>query len=54
MDGYMRILLAPRFTVEKKRGILGFSGETRVTVEGVPAKLTGAKEVECTCPGCSK
>lgn len=47
------ILLAPRFTIHKERGILWFSGLTRVTVEGVPAKLTGAEEVkhpECIPP----
>ena len=47
------ILLAPRYTVSKEKGILGFSGATKVTVEGVPAKLTGAKEVDCQCPGCT-
>ena len=40
------ILLAPRFTVHKERGILWFDGITKVTVEGVPAKLTGAEEVK--------
>lgn len=40
------ILLAPRFTVHKETGILWFSGLTKVTVEGVPAKLTGAEEVK--------
>ncbi len=40
------ILLAPRFTIQKEVGILWFSGSTKVTVEGVPAKLTGAEEVK--------
>ena len=49
------ILLAPRFTITKKSGILGFSGSTFVQVEGVPAKLTGAEEVQvgdCPPPCC--
>ncbi len=41
------ILLAPRFTVYKERGVFNFNGVTKVTVEGVPAKLTGAEEVKC-------
>ena len=42
------ILLAPRFTVTKKIGWFWFNGSTRVSVEGVPAKLVGAEEVtEC-------
>ena len=45
------ILLAPRFTVYKETGILWFSGKTKVTVEGVPAKLTGAEEVNFPPPG---
>ena len=40
------ILLAPRFTIQKQVGILWFNGMQKVTVEGVPAKLTGATEVE--------
>ena len=40
------ILLAPRFTVHKKTGWFWFNGETKVTVEGVPAKLVGAEEVK--------
>ena len=51
------ILLAPRFTVYKETGWFWFNGKTKVTVEGVPAKLTGAEEVKhfegdapcCTC-----
>ena len=62
------ILLAPRFTVHKEVGPLWFYGRTKVTVEGVPAKLVGAEEVKhvdlpapcCTCGareakcGCAK
>lgn len=44
------ILLAPRFTITKRTGWFWFDGETRVTVEGVPAKLTGAEEVQCPPP----
>ena len=44
------ILLAPRFTVYKRKGILGFDGECKVTVEGVPARLVGAEEVKCEMP----
>lgn len=40
------ILLAPRFTIHKETGILWFNGSIKVTVEGVPAKLTGAEEVK--------
>lgn len=47
------ILLAPRFTVYKERGILGFDGKTKVTVEGIPARLIGAEEVTCP-PPCMK
>ncbi len=47
------ILLAPRFTVYKERGVFNFNGVTKVTVEGVPAKLTGAEEVVCP-PPCAK
>ena len=46
------ILLAPRFTITKKVGWFWFDGETKVKVEGVPAKLVGAKEVKCTCSEC--
>ena len=58
------ILLAPRFTVYKRTGILWFNGESKVTVEGVPAKLVGAEEIKCPgprpeppkgcCPPCEK
>lgn len=44
------ILLAPRFTVYKRTGILWFDGEAKVTVEGVPARLVGAEEVKCPPP----
>jgi hypothetical protein len=40
------ILLAPRFTVHKETGWFWFNGRTKVTVEGVPAKLVGAEEVK--------
>ena len=40
------ILLAPRFTVYKEAGWFWFNGKTKVTVEGVPAKLVGAEEVK--------
>ena len=40
------ILLAPRFTVHKEVGWFWFNGKTKVTVEGVPAKLVGAEEVK--------
>lgn len=51
------ILLAPRFTVYKKVGWFWFDGETKVTVEGVPAKLVGAEEIKHPeepgkCPKC--
>ncbi|MCR5413487.1 MAG: hypothetical protein K6F50_02005 [Kiritimatiellae bacterium] len=46
-----QILLAPRYTVTKEKGILGFDGRTTVTVEGIPARLVGAEEVECK-PAC--
>ena len=39
------ILLAPRFTYEESDSFLWFSGKTTVTVEGVPAKITGAEEI---------
>jgi len=45
-----QILLAPRYTVTKEAGILWFDGSTTVTVEGVPARLVGAEEVECKGP----
>ena len=44
------ILLAPRFTVYKERGWFWFDGKTKVTVEGVPARLVGAEEVKCPPP----
>ena len=50
------ILLAPRFTVYKETGWFWFNGKTRVTVEGVPAKLVGAEEVkhsDATAPCCT-
>ena len=47
------ILLAPRFTVQKQVGILWFSGMQKVTVEGVPAKLTGVTEVPCCNGNCA-
>lgn len=40
------ILLAPRFTTHKETGFLWFYGKTKVTVEGVPAKLVSAEEVK--------
>ena len=39
------ILLAPRFTFDKTCSFLWFSGRTIVTVEGVPARVTGAEEI---------
>ena len=39
------ILLAPRFITEDETGFLGFSGKTTITVEGVPAHITGAEEI---------
>lgn len=53
------ILLAPRFTTTKRTGILWFDGFEKVTVEGVPAKLTGAEEVKhvdgpIACPTCER
>lgn len=39
------ILLAPRFTFERSTSFLWFSGRTTVTVEGVPARITGAEEI---------
>ena len=40
-----QILLAPRFTVTKERGILWFAGSDKAVVEGVPAVLEGAEEI---------
>jgi len=40
------ILLAPRFTRMTEKSFLGFSGRTTVYVEGVPARLEGAQEVD--------
>lgn len=40
------ILLAPRFTIYRETSFLWFSGKTRVTVEGVPARLVGAEELK--------
>ena len=40
-----QILLAPRFTVTKERGILWFSGSDKAVVEGVPAVLKTAEEI---------
>lgn len=40
------ILLAPRYSITKKRGIFWFSGTTKVEVEGIPAKLTNAEIVK--------
>ena len=39
------ILLAPRFTVSEESSFLWFSGKKTVTVEGVPARITGAEEI---------
>lgn len=39
------ILLAPRFITEEETGFLWFSGKTTITVEGVPARITGAEEI---------
>lgn len=39
------ILLAPRFITEEETGFFGFSGETKITVEGVPARIVGAEEI---------
>jgi hypothetical protein len=39
------ILLAPRFITEEETSFLGFSGTTTITVEGVPARITGAEEI---------
>lgn len=39
------IILDPKFTIDDYSGFLGFSRETIVKVEGVPAKIIGAKEV---------
>ena len=40
-----QILLAPRFTITKTKGILGFSGEEQAVVEGIPAVLKTAEEI---------
>ncbi len=41
------IILAPRFTEERKRsGFLGLVSHVTVTVEGIPARVIGAHEVE--------
>lgn len=50
------ILLAPRFTKEiETSGFLGLVKRIRTTVEGIPARVTGAEEVEDipTVPCCS-
>lgn len=39
------IILDPKFTIDDYSRFLGFSRETTVKVEGVPAKIIGAKEV---------
>lgn len=39
------ILLAPRFTEERTTGLLWFFRSRKVTVEGFPARITGAKEI---------
>lgn len=39
------IILDPKFTINDYSGFLGFSNETTAKVEGVPAKIIGAKEV---------
>lgn len=39
------IILAPRFTETTTTSFLWFSGEKTVTVEGVPARITGAEEI---------
>jgi len=58
-----QILLAPRFTVTKERGILWFSGRDAATVEGVPAVLKTAEAIpvekwveynQRLMPGCKK
>ena len=40
-----QILLAPRFTVTKERGIFYFCGSDKAVVEGVPAVLKTAEEI---------
>ena len=40
-----QILLAPRFTVTKERGIFWFWGKNKAVVEGVPAVLKTAEEI---------
>ena len=45
------ILLAPRFTEEiETSGFLGLVKNVRMTVEGIPARVIGAKEVKPTKP----
>ena len=39
------ILIAPRFTEERTTGLLWFFRSRKVSVEGFPAKITGAKEI---------
>ncbi len=39
------ILLAPRFTEERHTGFLWFFRKRTVSVEGIPARVTGAKEI---------
>ena len=39
------ILLAPRFTEERYASFLWFNKTRKVSVEGVPAKITGAAEI---------
>jgi hypothetical protein len=39
------ILLAPRFIEEEETDFLWFSGKKTITVEGVPARITGAEEI---------
>ena len=40
-----QILLAPRFTVTKERGLFWFSGRDKAVVEGIPAVLKTAEEI---------
>ena len=39
------ILLAPRFSETEETSFLWFSGKKTITVEGVPARITGAEEI---------
>lgn len=39
------ILLAPRFTEERTTGLLWFFRSRKVSVEGIPARVTGAQEI---------